>query len=106
LGKGTVGSVVVAWELEARERPRVPVCNGEAVLVLAPFRDVLEAFKPRLANAAAAPATWDGPGLEMGWLTLVDKYRISLPCTTRLSFDFFKSNVSISSGNISTDLKG
>lgn len=36
------------------------------------------------------------PAWLIGWVRLVDKLRISLPCTTMLSFDFLRSRVSIS----------
>jgi len=81
-----VTSVPVAWELGVVE-------FGRAKLeVLAAG----ELFNPISANAVFRPETWEGPGLVMGWLIFVERYMISLPCTTRLSFDFFKSNVSIS----------
>ena len=38
-----------------------------------------------------------GPGRFSGARRLVDKLKMSLPWTTKLSFDFFRSRVSISS---------
>ena len=38
------------------------------------------------------------PGARIGVSTFVERLKISLPCTMRLSFDFFRSFVSISDG--------
>lgn len=83
-------SATVAWVLDERESGSFegPVPFGE--------REMVDSFMPISAKAEVTPCTCEGPGLEMGWLTLVDKYMMSLPCTTRLSFDFLRSNVSIS----------
>lgn len=83
-------SVTVAWVLDVRESglPEGPAPFGE--------REMLDSFMPMSAKAEVTPWSCEGPGLEMGWLTLVDKYMMSFPWTTRLSFDFLRSNVSIS----------
>lgn len=59
-------------------------------------KDIRDAFKVRSPKAGVIPETWEGPGLLIGVDVLVDKHKISLPCTTKLSLDFLRSNVSIS----------
>lgn len=68
--KVTAASVVVAWELDARDKPASPLCTGEAVLAL---REVVELFKPIFAKAVATPETCEGPGFVIGWLIFVDR---------------------------------
>lgn len=94
LAVAAVASDPVAWELGVRESGAVELeATGSAKLdVLA----VGELFNPMLAMAVFKPETWEGPGLLIGWLTLVERYMISFPWTTKLSLDFFKSRVSIS----------
>jgi hypothetical protein len=86
-----VASDPAAWELAVRESGAVEAARAK-LEVLAEG----EVFNPRFAMAVFKPETWEGPGLFIGWLTLVERYMISFPCTTKLSLDFFKSRVSIS----------
>lgn len=60
-------SVPVAWELGVRERE--PEAGRARFEVLA----VGEVFKPISAIAEVRPATWDGPGLVMGWAMFVER---------------------------------
>jgi hypothetical protein len=54
---------------------------------MAPFTDAC-------GDAVGRVAFW--PPLLMGAVRLVERLRISLPCTTMLSLDFLRSRVSIS----------
>jgi len=99
VGVGT-SAVPVAWELADRDRALLVVDTVDARFVVLAEADVL-APNPSSDRAVVRPADWDGPGFEIGCATLVDKYMMSLPWTTRLSLDFFSSNVSISSDKIS-----
>ena len=85
----------VAWELAFLERVEVFEAARVRLLVLA---EGDEAFRPNSARFVVSPPTWEGPGLAMGCWTFVERTMMSLPCTTRLSLDFFRSNVSISGG--------
>jgi hypothetical protein len=83
----------VAWEL----------ADLDSAVVVAVFRVRLDVLaegelepRPMSDKAVVIPETWDGPGLDMGWATLVERYMISFPWTTRLSLDFLRSKVSIS----------
>lgn len=51
---------------------------------------------PSSSRGVAAPRICDGPGFRIGEVVSVDRYRMSFPCTTKLSFDFLRSRVSIS----------
>lgn len=95
LGIGTAGGAVsaaVAWELVFLDREAGLEAGRARLVVLAEG----EAFMPKSDSAVVSPATWEGPGLEMGCCTLVERMMMSLPWTTRLSLDFFSSSVSIS----------
>jgi len=77
LVNGAVASVVVAWELLDLE---------SAVVVVEVFKvklDVLAegelAPRPISDKAVAIPEAWDGPGFDMGWVMLVERYMISFP---------------------------
>ena len=87
------GSAPVAWELAFLERVEVFEVVRARLVVLSEGE---AAFRPNSDRAVVSPATWEGPGLEMGCWIFVERIMMSLPCTTRLSLDFFRSNVSIS----------
>jgi hypothetical protein len=91
---GFTPSGVVAWELVDLESALVVT-----EVVRAKFEVLAEGewlLRPISEIAVVMPDTWEGPGFDIGWLTLVDRYIMSLPWTTRLSLDFLRSNVSIS----------
>ena len=93
------GSEPVAWELAFLERVDVFEAVRVRFVVLAEGEGV---FRPKSAKVVVSPATWEGPGLEIGCWTFVERIMMSLPCTTRLSLDFFRSNVSISGWSMNT----
>jgi hypothetical protein len=66
-GVCAVTSDPVAWELAVRE-------SGAGVGI-AKFEVLVEGevFNPRLAMAVFKPDTCEGPGLLIGWLTLVER---------------------------------
>ena len=41
--------------------------------------DMEESLTFMRENVSVTPETWEGPGLLIGWLTLVERYMISLP---------------------------
>jgi len=96
-------AVPVAWELADRDRALLVVDTVDARFVVLAEAEVL-APSPNSDSAVVRPADWDGPGLAIGCATLVDKYMMSLPWTTRLSLDFLSSSVSISADKIHISL--
>jgi len=72
---------LVAWELDARDKPglaplgAVEEVEGVMLEVLGVglLRETEELLSPMLAKAVVTPETWDGPGLVMGWLMLVER---------------------------------
>ena len=68
-------------------------CWVEATGTAAPFTDECAEAEGRFAFC---------PPWLMGWLKLVERLRMSLPCTTMLSLDFFRSRVSISASDVSS----
>jgi hypothetical protein len=71
----------VVLELDARDNPGlVPLGAVEEVegvmlevLGVGLLRETEEVLSPMLAKAVVTPETWDGPGLVMGWLVLVER---------------------------------
>ena len=87
---GCSGEVVEAEGV--RDKEELPAWRPEALVVREAFESIV---RPETESDDAWSAVEEG-GLLMGWEMLVERYMISFPWTTRLSLDFFRSKVSIS----------
>lgn len=72
---GVVVILEVACALVWRDKDGFPPLP----LPLRLLTDTEESLRFIRENVSVTPGTWEGPGLLIGWLTLVERYMMSLP---------------------------
>ena len=72
---GVVVMLEVACALVWRDKDWFPPLPPPLELLT----DMEESLTFMCENLSVTPGTWEGPGLLIGWVTLVERYMISLP---------------------------